>query len=86
MQNIVSVKTALQYATNSMNKLPLLYHCLQLMQIAGSTMGLVKLLGEQGYIFFKRPVFYSPDGQSLRRKFLLLKATQPPQINVLLHF
>ena len=36
----------------------------------------------QGYIFFKWPVFYSPDGRTLCWKFLLLKATQPPLINI----
>ena len=36
----------------------------------------------QGYIFYKWPLFYSPDGRTMRRKFSLLKATQPPLINV----
>ena len=36
----------------------------------------------QGYIFFKWPVFYSPDGRTLWQKFLLLKTTQPSLINV----
>jgi len=46
IQNIVSVKTALQYATIGMNKLPLLFRYLQFMEMAGSTMGLANLLGE----------------------------------------
>ena len=37
---------------------------------------------DSGYIFFNWPVFYSLDGWTLHRKFLLLKATQPPLINV----